>query len=526
LFRISLRSGVILVLALALGSGLLPSTPSIRAQDDNAIIIGLTDFPRTLDPADAIDRPSWELLYHVATGLTRQIPGTLDYELALAADHTVSPDGLVHTFAVRQDAAFNDGTPITAQTFVDSIERVIALGRSSTDFVNRYITSVEAMEDNAIQFTLNIPLPDFEAFVALPPFFPQHPAVFPADDVLLSENFGTFIGNGVYRIESFRPGREIVLVADPAYAGPPPASDRIILRHYTLPIDLRRAVEAHEVDVAWRSLALPDQAAVVETEGIILKTQPNLQTYYMLLNHQLVTANAGQASFDDPAVRQAFALLVDRERGASSGFEDTVTPLYSLLPEALGTSTVTFPGYDLTLAETVLQDAGYRERRRTVQLPFYISSQTYGDLMASAAQELRRRFDESRIVSITGIQDDLTETFTRVISRGEYMDAIIGWTPFYASPGGYLIPLAWSTSPIPANAGYGSPAIDALLREAALTDDPAVRDARYLEVQQSLLDHFDLIPLFQGQNTIAYWEDVSGVLVEANSWLHYDQIMK
>ena len=127
--RLSPRSGVVFVLALSLLCALLPGASGL-AQDAPAIVIGLTDFPRTLDPADATDLPSWELLYHVATGLTRQVPGTLDYELALAADHTVSADGLEHTFTIRPEAAFNDGTPITAQTFVDSIERVIALGRS------------------------------------------------------------------------------------------------------------------------------------------------------------------------------------------------------------------------------------------------------------------------------------------------------------------------------------------------------------------------------------------------------------
>ena len=146
--------------------------------------------------------------------------------------------------------------------------------------------------------------------------------------------------------------------------------------------------------------------------------------------------------------------------------------------------------------------------------------------MLSAAQELRRRFDDSRIVDITGIQNDLSETFTRAINRGEYADAIIGWTPLYASPGGYLIPLVWSDSSIPANAGYGSPAINSLLREAALTTDPAIRDARYQEIQQTLLEGYDLIPLFQGQDTIAYWGDVSGVLVEANSWLRFDRLAK
>jgi peptide/nickel transport system substrate-binding protein len=120
----------------------------------------------------------------------------------------------------------------------------------------------------------------------------------------------------------------------------------------------------------------------------------------------------------------------------------------------------------------------------------------------------------------------MADTFSRVVTRGEYRDAIIGWYPTYVSPAGYLIPLAQSSQDIPAGAGYGSPQIDALLQEAALSTDPAEQDALYTEVQQRLLDTYALVPLFQGQDTIVYRQGVTGVQVEANSWLHYETLAK
>lgn len=496
---------------------LLPSNPG-AAQEPETVLIGTTDFPRSLDPASALDAPSWELLSHLYTGLTRQVPGMLTYELALATDHMISADGLTHTFTVRPDATFADGTPITATTFVESINRVLRLGRDAGTFLSQYIAAVSAGAPNTVQFTLRTPLPDFEALAALPPFFPQHPGDFPAEDVLPDGETIQIVGNGPYCLEAFRARQEAVLVPNDDFTpGTSPATRRIVLRQYTQPIELRRAMLAHEIDVAWRGLSLPDLEAIGRETGIIVQTQPNLQIYYLLFHHD-------QEPFDNPAVREAFALLINRERGAENGFDGTVTPLYSLIPPQFSAAEPIFPPFNPVNADAVLQAAGYRPRRRPLNVGLYISSTTYGALMIDAAQELTRAIEESEIVDITGIQDDQTATFVRAVSRGEYLNAIIGWRPPFASPAAYLIPLAASGSSIPTGNESGNAEVDALLQAAALSTDPAERDDFYRQVQTLLAGHFTLIPLWQGQDVIAFWNNVSGVIVETNSWLRYDSL--
>ncbi len=488
------------------------------AQEPETVVIGTTDFPRSLDPASALDIPSWELLSHLYTGLTRQIPGTLNYELALATDHTISADGLTHTFTVRPNAAFADGTPITAATFVESINRVLRLGRDAGTFIAQYIVTVTEGDDNSVQFRLRTPLPDFEALVALPPFFPQHPGDFPAEDVLPASETTQVVGNGLYRLESFRAGQEAVIGPNAGFpTATPPAAQRIILRQYDQPIALRRAMLAHEIDMAWRGLSLPDLEAIRRENRIVIQEQPNLQVYYLLFHHD-------QEPFDDPAVREAFALLINRERGAQNGFDGTTVPLYSLIPPQFSATEAIFPSFNPVNADAILQEAGYRPRSRPLNVALYISSDTYGALMIDAAQELARAIEESKIVDITGIQDDQTATFVRAVNRGEYLDAIVGWRPPFASPAAYLIPLAASASPIPTGNESGSTEIDALLLAAALSTDPAERDDFYRQAQARLAEHVTLIPLWQGQDVIAFWDDVSGVLVEANSWLRYDSL--
>jgi peptide/nickel transport system substrate-binding protein len=515
---------VMLCLTAVLLTALVPA--SLQAQDELLITIGTTDFPASIDPASAVDLPSWELLNHLYTGLTRQIPGTLDYELALAADHTISEDGLTHTYTLRADAAFADGTPITAAVVADSINRVVDLGRDGADFVNRYITGISTGDDNSVVFTLLSPLPDFDALVGLPPFFPVHPAVYPLDDLVRQEDATTIISSGPYQIAVVDPEEQIDLVPNPTYDGDAPANDRIVLRHYDLPIDLRRALETGDVDVAWRALALPDLDVISRNANLVINEQSNLQTYYMLLNHNPI-GQANRDSFDDPAVREAFALLIKREESATLGYDETVTPLYTILPPEFGDwTTSAFPAYDYELADAVLEEAGYRPRRRTVNVPVYISTDTYGDLTGDAASELRRFITESEILGLSGITDSQTTTFISAVSRGEYTSAIIGWRPHYASPGGYLVPLVQSDRPIPANANYGSDAIDQRIIDAALSTNADTQAALYLDIQAELLAGYNLIPLWQGKDVIVTHSDITGVVVEHNSWLRFDSLTR
>ncbi|GAB4574108.1 MAG: ABC transporter substrate-binding protein [Anaerolineae bacterium] len=499
--------------------------PRVVAQPAPPITIGTTDFPLSLDPATAIDQPSWEILNHLYTGLTEQVSGTLDYDLALASQYEISSDGLQHTFTLRPSIAFDDGTPITAYTFVDSVNRVSALGRAGAEFVNRYVAAVEAPDPSTVRFTLNHPLPDFEALVGLPPFFPQHPDSYPPNDILDPQlRDPALITNGPYRLQEYIPGVRITLSPNPDYTGEPTPQESIVIQQYSLPVDLAEALQAHEVDIAWRALVQTDLETIRQNPALITLEQPGLQMFYLLLNHNTITLN-NQNSFDDPALRQAISRLVDREATAELGWDGFVDPAYTLLPSQFASS-VRFPAYDYANADELLQEAGYRERRRTASTTLLISTDTYGDLLASAAAELRRGIEQSKIFSIAGIQDSQTPTFINAVNRGEYLSAIIGWTPHFASPAAYLFALVHSSSPLPVNAAYTSAELDRLLEQAGAERDQAIRQALYATVEQSLLDNLDIIPLWQGKHSVTYWDDIEGVVIEANGWLRYERLTR
>jgi ABC-type transport system substrate-binding protein len=498
-----------------------------RAQDSaSTIIIGVTDLPETLDPGEAYDFAAWEVLSHLYTGLTRQIPGTVDYELALARAVQVSDDRLTYSFTLRNDAAFADGTPITAQTFVESIERVLALEGDAAQAVMPYVARMEAAESGDLVFTLTRPVPCFMALVALPPYFPQHPDLTRTDR---AQPTGTgMIGNGPYQLAEFTPGEQIVLHANPAYTlGPPPATPVIVLRRYDRSEDLRNAIRAHTIDVAWRAL-FTGHLIELETDapnGLQFVETPSTRVFYMLFNRD-------REPFSEPSAREAITLLVERAPLASEFERGHMSPLTSLIPPVFADAYAPIwpDAFALDRAETLLQAAGYRTRGQA-QLQFDVgySLQTYGLAhLPTFTQLVERGFTESDYISARLVTDIETPALIRALERGELNTGavIFAWTPIVPHPAAYLRPLAHTDEPIPSAGGCATPAFSRLLDDAARLDDPVAQGSRYREAAGQLLADRALIPLFQDHVALVAWDTIGGIQVEPNYFLHYDQLTK
>jgi len=501
---------------------LLPLSAPAIAQDSSVIMIGTTDLPTSLDVGQAYDFAAWEVLQHLYVGLMRQTPGTLDYETALAAGYTVSEDQITYTFTLRADAAFSDGTPITAQTFVDSINRVIALEEDAASAVTPYVERVSVNDEDQLVFQLKRPLPYFLGLLALPPYFPQHPTLVASPTPQQFAENGV-IGNGPYLLERYDVGGEIVLQANPAYE-PQPATPTIILKQYMGSQELRAALEKHDVDIAWRALFLDDLLEVTGEEGLNVTSIPSTRVFYLYMNHDLEPA-------DDPLVREALTLLLNRQRVVDNTLHGYAAPLTSMVPDLFSEAyhPIWPEGSALDEANEILRSAAYRTGSAAVRLNFAIETSLYlyGDLYVAAAGELRRGSFEPSDYTACGVSwNSNTTTFTSSLEAGERQIAMFAWTPLVPHPAAYLYPLAHSSQPIPANGKYASAEIDQLLDAAMIESDPAVAGPLYQQAAALLLEKFDIAPLWQETMQIVAWDGIGGIQLEPNYFLHYDLLTK
>src|SRR5512145_592420 len=89
----------------------------------------------TMDPHAAFDVGRVAVRLNLYDGLYRWRDNPPVLEPWLAESHTVSPDGVVYTFKLRKGAKFHDGTEITADDVVYSMERILALKKGAASLL-------------------------------------------------------------------------------------------------------------------------------------------------------------------------------------------------------------------------------------------------------------------------------------------------------------------------------------------------------------------------------------------------------
>ena len=108
-------------------SGGSPTGSATQTTVAEQLIIGVTDKVTDIDPANAYDFYTWEVLNNVMEGLVKYEPGTLKIVPGLAEKWEVNANSTVWTFHLRKGLKFDDGTPFTAKDVVRSINRVMTI---------------------------------------------------------------------------------------------------------------------------------------------------------------------------------------------------------------------------------------------------------------------------------------------------------------------------------------------------------------------------------------------------------------
>lgn len=263
------------------------ATPASGSKD--TIIIGTTDEVNSLDPADAYSTHDWEIIKNTGMALMRYKPGTAELEPGTAADFpAVSDDGLTYTFTLRDGITFADGTPVTAQNYVDSFNRLNTLEGQVSGLVQLYVDSVEAPDAKTVVYHLKGAYAFFPAVAATSPFVVSNPNIYTADKIV---QFPEKIdGIGAYRMVSYKAGEQTVLEANPTYFGDDkPAIKNVIIKYFAEPGTMSNALEKGEIDIAWRVLGPVEAVRLQSVEGITVESiedAPALR--FLAINNQYV----------------------------------------------------------------------------------------------------------------------------------------------------------------------------------------------------------------------------------------------
>jgi len=238
----------------------------------------------------------------------------------------------------------------------------------------------------------------------------------------------------------------------------------------------------------------------------------------------MLVFNAQKEPFDDPLVRQAISLAVERDVIVEDVFLNMASPLYSLVPMGMWSHEDVFQEGDLEAAKQLLYQAGYDEKNKLV-IDLWYSPTHYGTTEADVAQVLMESLEKTGIIDIN-LEYAEWATYVDYFLNGNMGMFLLGWYPDYIDPDDYLWPFLSESGARSMGSFYVNPVTESVMRAARVATDQEVRSQLYKLVQQDLAFSAPYVSLWQGVETVAAQNNIKGILLEPSQVFRYYLLYK
>jgi peptide/nickel transport system substrate-binding protein len=336
-----------------------PAGPEVQSTEPVTLTVGTTYIWDTANPT--FGWYGYTLRYLIYDTLVEE-QGISDFQPGLAESWTVSDDGLVWTFKIREGVTFHDGTPCDANAVAWSLNWTLENDIETFAFYIYNFDEIVALDDTTLQVTLSSPVGNMEYLLMYVWILPESVwGGMTYDDIMEFEDISAGTGTGPYILKEWVEGEYLILDANPDYFRGKPAIDRIIWREYATEDAAVQALIAGEID-AIAADTIPSTA--IET----LQGDPNIEVPIMestQIDELIINSFADgtqPASLWDPAVRLAIAYGVDKQQIINVAYLGYADPASVIIPTAMGdwhNSDIVDIPFDPVAGNQVLDDAGY-----------------------------------------------------------------------------------------------------------------------------------------------------------------------
>lgn len=332
------------------------STAAIAVPEQLTVALS-GDIP-TLDPSKDTSPIGLNLRLNVYNALT-ELGRDGEVIPQLAESWTVSDDLTEWTFELRAGVKFHDGSAMTADDVVFTTEHILADETSPVRAFLRLVETVEAVDDTTVKFTLTQPYAMFDR---------QSKYLYVMSRAYYDENgdagYATApIGTGPYRLAQWVRDDRMVLEAFPDYWGGEPAVKTGIFR--PIPSDAARAnaLLSGEVDLV-PSLPPSLMNMLAGNPALEVDVAPGYRVAFLELNPD-------KAPFDNPLIRQAVDVAIDRVAIADQLMRGTGKATGMMIPPSNGGYDASFTPteFDPELARQLVQEGGYDGTPITLDYP-------------------------------------------------------------------------------------------------------------------------------------------------------------
>jgi oligopeptide transport system substrate-binding protein len=460
--------------------------------------------PSTLDPHRLVTQ--WEdwILGDMMVGLMHQDAAGNPIPCACTGFKT-SADGLTHTIQLREHE-WSDGTPVTADDYVFSFRR-IADPRTAAQYVSILYpivnmqeaeegrvppesVGVRALGPHTLEIQTRYQTPYIDQLLMHQTTYavPRHVVEKHGDAWLKPENI---VVNGPFILRQWIPNDHIRLVKNPRfYDAANVALDEVFFYPTDDSAAALRRFRAGELDLCNRCPASAQVPEVRREMPREMKVSPFIATYFLL-------ANQSRPPFNDPRVREALSLAIDRETLMEKVVRVGSLPAYNLIPPGMPgypySAQLHFKGIALAQrqekARALLAAAGFGPKA-PLRFDFTMYNKIEFKLISVALQAMWAE------VGIRMKPLPIESQFLFAMERShDFAVCSTGWVADYRDPKNFLF--LFQTSSTDLNYGlYSNPKYDAMVEQSDHVRDAKARLALMADAEQILLDEMGVIPLY------------------------------
>ena len=479
------------------------------SKTQQSVSFALNGVPGDIDPGTTSESYAYPLLNNAFEGLVTYDPHNSIIP-GLAESWEISRDGLTYTFHLRPNLKWSDGSSLTANDFLYSWLRVITPETKSL-YANQLLpyvvnaqefhdgrvpadkVGIRAADDNTLIVKLVSPTPHFLRLLASYTFYPVKRTAVEAKGEGWTDSAKTYVSNGPFRVISINRGKSYELEKNEHYWNAANVKlERLKLVFFPDSTAALEAFRAKKTDGLWEVPANELASPGTENNDELITVNSFGTTFHIF--------NLKRAPFNNPLVRKAFNLAVDR---------DTLTRKVLGINDKLAYSLIS-PGYllegkDITYgrstyemgpnaypaeARKLLAEAGYPNGEGFPEVIYYHSqNDTYKKTVEAIADMLKTNLNIS-----VKLKSAPWAEFYRDIRNGDFQLAQFGWGGEYLHPMAFLNLMVTNSS---SNyTGYSNPSYDRLVADIAKTSDSRKATVLIRRAEDLMMKDYPVMPLF------------------------------
>jgi len=463
--------------------------------------------PASLDPHIATGVPEHHIMSSVMEGLVLKDRKSLEPRPGVAESWTISDDGRIYTFKLRDDARWSNGDPHIANDYVWSWWRALqpALGnqyaymlfpiknakryydRETEDFGD---VGVKALDQRTLQVTLTNPTPYFLQLLDHYSLFPVHQATIEkfgnADQRGTRWSYeGNLVSNGPFKLDEWKINRHITVTRNLHYwDNDNVALNGIVFKPVENTVTEERMFRAGQLHVT-SNVPADKISTYRKSNSTELKIAPYLGTYFYRLNIKT-------PQLQDRRVRRALGMAIDREKLVENITKGGQIPAYTMTPPGtMGYYPTSTLAFDPEGAKNLLSEAGYPNGEGFPAIEILYNTNEGHRKIAVALQEMWKDYLN---VDIKLLNQEW-KVYLATESAGDYQISRGGWIGDYVDPNNFLDMFLCGGGNN--RTGWCNEEYDRLILEVAPSQSShEERLAVFQQAETMLLDDMPIIPVY------------------------------